>query len=80
MRTLTPKDAKQNFSELLLNAQDEPVKISKNNKDAVVVMSMQDYEEFETLKVNYLKRCFASAKKDLLEGKAVDGESFLNAL
>ncbi|MEF1299037.1 type II toxin-antitoxin system prevent-host-death family antitoxin, partial [Vibrio parahaemolyticus] len=40
MQTLTANDAKRNFGELLLSAQREPVKISKNSKDAVVVMSI----------------------------------------
>ncbi|RKF15719.1 type II toxin-antitoxin system Phd/YefM family antitoxin [Alginatibacterium sediminis] len=80
MHTLTANDAKRNFGELLLNAQREPVKISKNNKDAVVVMSIQDYEEFEAMKADYIKHCFDSAKEDLAQGNAVDGENFLNAL
>ncbi|MCG3727907.1 type II toxin-antitoxin system Phd/YefM family antitoxin, partial [Vibrio cincinnatiensis] len=45
MHTLTANDAKRNFGELLLNAQRQPIKISKNSKDAVVVMSIHDYEE-----------------------------------
>ncbi|HIF9073575.1 type II toxin-antitoxin system Phd/YefM family antitoxin [Photobacterium damselae] len=80
MRTLSANDAKRHFGELLLNAQHGPVKISKNRKDAVVVMSIQDFEELETMKVEYLKHCFKSAKEDLNNGTAVDGESFLNSL
>ncbi len=55
MFTLTANDAKRNFGELLLNAQREPIKISKNNKDAVVVMSIRDYEALEAMKADYLK-------------------------
>ncbi|NVK38657.1 MAG: type II toxin-antitoxin system Phd/YefM family antitoxin [Gammaproteobacteria bacterium] len=80
MNTLTANDAKRNFGELLLNAQREPVKISKNNKDAVVVMSIKDYEELENMKAEYLKHCFESAKKDLANGEVVDGQDFLNTL
>lgn len=80
MYTLTANDAKRNFGELILNAQREPVKISKNNKDAVVVMSVRDYEELEAIKAEYLRHCFKSAKQDLVQGNAVDGEDFLNAL
>ena len=47
MHTYTANNAKRNFGELLLSAQREPVKISKNSKDAVVVMSIRDYEEIE---------------------------------
>jgi prevent-host-death family protein len=80
MITLTANDAKRNFGELLLNAQREPVKISKNSKDAVVVMSIRDYEEIEAMKAEYLKHCFESAKQDLAKGNVLDGQSFLNAL
>lgn len=80
MQTLTANDAKRNFGELLLNAQRQPIKISKNSKDAVVVMSIHDYEELEVMKAEYLKHCFNSAKEDLTQGKVVDGENFLNAL
>ncbi len=80
MRTLTANDAKRNFGELLLSAQREPVKISKNSKDTVVVMSIQDFEELEAMKADYLKHCFESAQKDLANGNIVDGENFLNSL
>lgn len=80
MITLTANDAKRNFGELLLNAQREPVKISKNSKDIVVVMSIRDYEEIEAMKAEYLKHCFESARQDLDKGNVLDGQSFLNAL
>jgi len=80
MFTVTANDAKRNFGELLLNAQREPIKISKNSKDAVVVMSIRDYEALEAMKADYLKHCFQAAKADQTNNTVVDGESFLNAL
>jgi len=80
MHTLTANDAKRNFGELLLNAQRQPIMISKNNKNAVVVMSIKDFEELEAMKAEYLKHCFESARMELAEGKVIDGESFLKAL
>ncbi|MBJ7537765.1 type II toxin-antitoxin system Phd/YefM family antitoxin [Marinomonas transparens] len=80
MYRLTANDAKRNFGELLLSAQREPVIISKNSKDTVVVMSMKDFEEIEAMKRDYLKHCFEYAKKDLDSGATVDGETFLNSL
>lgn len=80
MFTLTANDAKRNFGELLLNAQREPIKISKNNKDAVVVMSIRDYEALEAMKADYLKHCFQAAKADQTNNAVVDGETFLKAL
>ncbi|TQP20489.1 type II toxin-antitoxin system Phd/YefM family antitoxin [Vibrio cholerae] len=80
MYTLTANDAKRNFGELLLNAQRQPIKISKNSKDAVVVMSIHDYEELEMMKTEYLKHCFNVAKDDLAKSNVVDGKDFLNEL
>lgn len=80
MQTLTANDAKRNFGELLLSAQRAPVKISKNSKDAVVVMSIQDFEALEAMKVNYLKQCFDCAEKDLDSHQVVDGLNFLDNL
>jgi prevent-host-death family protein len=80
MDTLTANDAKRNFGELLLNAQREPIKISKNGKDAAIVISIKDYEALEAMKVEYLKHCFESAKQDLAQNDVVGGEDFLNAL
>ena len=54
MNTLTANDAKRNFAERLLNAQREPIKISKNNEDAVEVMSIKDYEELKIRKSTIL--------------------------
>ncbi len=80
MHTLTANDAKRNFGELLLSAQREPVIISKNNKDAVVVMSIRDFKELEAMKTEYLKHCFNAAKQDLANNTVADGDSFLKSL
>lgn len=54
MLTLIANDAKRNLGELLLSAQSEPVKISKNSKDTVIVMSIKNYEELEAMaKLHY---------------------------
>jgi len=80
MNTLTANDAKRNFGERLLNAQRKPIKISQNNKDAVLVMSNKDYEELKTKKVDYIEHCFENAKRDLAQGNVVDGKDFLDTL
>ncbi|MEM6510070.1 MAG: type II toxin-antitoxin system prevent-host-death family antitoxin [Pseudomonadota bacterium] len=80
MNTLTANDAKRNFGELLLNAQREPIKISKNNEDAVEFMSIKDYEELKNKKVDYIKHCFENATRDLAQGNVVDGKDFLDTL
>ncbi|MEZ9709324.1 type II toxin-antitoxin system Phd/YefM family antitoxin [Vibrio breoganii] len=75
MRTLTANDAKRNFEELLTSAHREPIKISMNGKDVAVIMSIKDYGELETMKADYIKHCFESAKHDLTDGEVIDGDN-----
>ncbi|WP_141397749.1 prevent-host-death protein [Arsukibacterium tuosuense] len=56
------------------------MKISKDNKVAIIVRAKKDCEKLEAIKAEYLKHCFKVAKADLAQGKVVDGETFLKAL
>lgn len=49
MKSVTAKDAKQGFGELMDSAAREPVAITKNGKPATVMISHRDYERFEAL-------------------------------
>ncbi|EHZ2727045.1 type II toxin-antitoxin system Phd/YefM family antitoxin [Vibrio parahaemolyticus] len=80
MQTMTANQAKTNFGELILSAQREPVKITRNNKEACVVLSMKDYEALEKLKLDYIKQCFIDGEKDYQNGDCVDGEEFMKNL
>lgn len=56
------------------------MKISKDNKVAIVVPAKKDCEKLEAMKAEYLKHCFKAAKADLAQGNVIDGETFLKAL
>ena len=71
---MTPNEILLSDSSTLL------IKISKNSKDAVAVMSMHDCEALEAMNVEYLKHCFSSAKIDQAKDHVVDGEDVLQAL
>ena len=45
MQTYTAKEAKNRFGEVLSKAATEPVKITKNGQDAVIMIPAEDYEE-----------------------------------
>jgi prevent-host-death family protein len=45
MKTFTAKDAKNRFGALMDSAHIEPVKITKNGRDFLVVLSVSRYEE-----------------------------------
>jgi len=80
MNTLTANEAKTQFGELLLKAQRSPVQINKNGKPVVVVISMDEYEKTESLKLRYLQSRAAQAKNDIEAGNLSDGDAFFDAL
>ncbi|MBL1321202.1 MAG: type II toxin-antitoxin system Phd/YefM family antitoxin [Methylophaga sp.] len=77
MKALTANEAKTQFGNLLLNAQREPVQINKNGKPVAVMMSMDDYQDIESLKLKLLQDRAEKAKVDL---NAVDGTAFFQDL
>jgi prevent-host-death family protein len=55
MNSFTASEAKVQFGELISQAMREPVSITKNGRPKVVVMSWEDYNEIEALKLRYLR-------------------------
>ena len=51
--TFTAKEAKNNFGRLLDEARHSPVAVERNGKPIAVVMSTQEYEEFEARRDAY---------------------------
>jgi len=80
MAVMSANQAKTQFGDLLLQAQREPVTISKNGKAVAVVISIDEYESSEALKLEALKARAAKAKADIAAGNTVDGEAFFEAL
>ena len=80
MEALSANEAKTQFGEMLLKAQRAPVQINKNGKPVAVVISMDEYESNEALKLQLLQSRAIKAKKDIEKGNTIDGESFLDAL
>ncbi len=62
MRTMSAKEAKNHFGELLMEAQKAPVTIEKNGKPVAVVYSMEWHEAAEEAKLDWLKRAVAEAR------------------
>lgn len=80
MDTLSANEAKTQFGDLLLKAQRAPIQINKNGKPVAVVISMDEYESIEALKLRLLQSRAAQAKADIEAGNTVDGEAFFNDL
>lgn len=77
---LSANEAKTQFGELLLKAQRSPVQINKNGKPVAVVISIDDYESIEALKLRLLHSSAIKAKADIEAGNTIDGESFFDDL
>ncbi|MEL0583900.1 MAG: type II toxin-antitoxin system Phd/YefM family antitoxin [Candidatus Thiodiazotropha sp. (ex. Lucinoma kazani)] len=80
MEALSANDAKTHFGDMLLKAQRAPIQINKNGKPVAVVLSVDEYESIETLKLRLLQARASQAKADIDAGKLADGESFFDEL
>lgn len=80
MELLTANEAKTQFGEMLMKAQQAPVQINKNGKPVAVVISIDEFESMEKLKLRLLQLRFKQAKDDVINKNTVDGESFFDAL
>ncbi|MCF6209626.1 MAG: type II toxin-antitoxin system Phd/YefM family antitoxin [Gammaproteobacteria bacterium] len=80
MDSLSANEAKTQFGDMLLKAQRAPVQINKNGKPVAVVISMDEYESIEALKLRLLQSRATQAKADIEAGHTIDGESFFNDL
>ena len=80
MHILTANEAKTQFGDLLLKAQREPVQITRNGKPVAVVVSAEDYEQIETMKLQLLQMKIQRSQHDMAIGNAVDGETFFSEL
>ncbi len=55
MQNISANDAKSRFGELLDNARREPVTIEKHGRPVAVIMSTEDYNELERIKLEHLR-------------------------
>ncbi len=80
MKVIPAAEAKTNFGALLDSAQREPVTISKKGRLVAVMMSVQEYEEHEALKLEHLRKEIRKGLKQLDKGKSTDGQVFMKSL
>ena len=81
MNTMSANTAKSHFGELLDIARREPVTIEKHGRPAVVVLSTEEYEELEAIKLSRLRSeidegLVALRREDLIE---LDQDELLKA-
>lgn len=79
-KVLTAYEVKNRFGEALLSAQAAPVTVTKNGKPVLVMMSMDEYKLFETMKKNHVDAQIKLGLQDLEEGRIVDADVIFNNL
>ncbi|ROP50080.1 prevent-host-death family protein [Enterobacter sp. BIGb0383] len=80
MFSFTANQAKTQFGELLAKAQREPISITKNGKPSVVVMSIEDYQAYEELKLQQLRDRLAHSIAQAEAGHVHDGDKVFDEL
>jgi prevent-host-death family protein len=80
MDVLSANEAKTHFGDMLLKAQRAPVQINKNGKPVAVVISAEEYQSVENLKLRLLQARAQQAMVDIESGNLLDGEAFFDEL
>ncbi len=80
MEVLNASDAKREFGELILKAQNAPVGINKNGKPVAVVVSAKEYEQLKALQQLALKAEIEAGLEDIKQGKVSAGSEVINRL
>ncbi len=80
MDALSANEAKTHFGDMLLKAQRAPIQINKNGRPVAVVISVDEYESIEALKLQLLQSRAIQANADIEADNLVDGEAFFDEL
>jgi prevent-host-death family protein len=82
MRSMSARDAKARFGQLLDAARREPVTIEKHGRAVAIVMSIEDFDDIEAMKLERLRAevqigIEASRGGDAIEVDARDLDDFV---
>jgi prevent-host-death family protein len=80
MEILSANEAKTQFGDMLLKAQRAPVQINRNGKPVAVIVSVDEYERIEALKLSVLQSRAVKALDDIANKNDVEGEAFFDQL
>lgn len=80
MYSFTASEAKIQFGEVISKAMREPVSITKNGRPTVVVMSYEDFNAIEELKLQNLKLILAKSIAQAENGQLHDMDDVFSDL
>lgn len=76
MKSLSANEVKTQFGDVLLQVQREPLQINRNGKPVAVMLSMEDYQMMDEIKLRILKEKIARAEANIARGDVMDGDEF----
>ena len=79
-KSIPAAEAKTNFGVLLEKVQREPLTISKNGRSVAVLMSMDEFETHQRLRIEQLRREVQAGLADLEAGNVVSGAEAFEAM
>ena len=79
-KSISAAEAKTNFGALLERVQREPLTISRKGRPIAVLMSMDEFEIHQRLKIEQLRREVRAGLADLEAGKVVSGAEAFEAM
>jgi prevent-host-death family protein len=80
MKTMPAGEAKNKFGVLMDTVQREAVAISKKGRTAAIMVPVQEYEEYQALKLERLRREVKIGLDQIGRGDVSDGEAFFDEL
>ena len=80
MEIFTANEAKNRFGEVLLKSQKAPVQVTRSGKPVAMIVSIEDYNATEELKLRYVREHIQEALADIENGHVEDGDAFFKDL
>lgn len=80
MKTMPSAEAKTHFGALLDVAQREPVTIEKKGRPVAVIMSENEYETYQALKIEALQRDLTAGIKQADRGELLNSDEAFEGL
>ena len=80
MKTIPAAEAKNRFGELLDAAQKDPVMIEKHGRPVAVVISAEDFEQVQAMKLERLKALIQEGINSVEAGSVIDGKEAIRML
>ena len=80
MEILNASDAKREFGEALIKAQQGPVGINKNGKPVAVMVSAKAYAELQAFREQQLRQEIEAGMADLNAGRVASGKDVMQRM